>query len=122
MNTAFIMENYEFENLKAFNIKDELKYTSNTIVVKHILNKKTGNIKALALDFGKVYNPKPTPFSTFINVIEGKAEVVLENLSTYLQVNDSMIIPGHVSYTIEANQKFKMLLIILKSGYEDLEP
>ncbi len=116
------MENYEFENLTAFNIGDKLRYVPNTIVVKHILNKKTGNIMALALDYGKVYKPKLTPFSTFINVIEGKAEFVLDNLSTYLQTNDSMIIPGHVSYTLEANQRFKMLSIILKSGYDDLDP
>ncbi|KJD34990.1 hypothetical protein PW52_12910 [Tamlana sedimentorum] len=116
------MNNYEFENLKAFNISDKLKYVSNTIIVKHILNKKTGNIKALALDYGKVYKPKLTPFSTFVNVIEGKAEIVVEDISTYLQENDSMIIPGHILYTIEANERFKMLSIILKSGYDDLEP
>ncbi|HZW63429.1 MAG TPA: cupin [Flavobacteriaceae bacterium] len=116
------MENYEFERLIAFNIKDKLKYVSNTVVIKHILNEKTGNIMALALDYGKVYKPKATAFSTFIKVIEGKAEIVVDNVSTYLQNNDSMIIPGHTIYTIEANQRFKMLSIILKSGYDDLEP
>ena len=116
------MKNHEFENLKAFNISNELKYISNTIIVKHILNEKTGNIMALALDYGKVYKPKQTPFSTFVNVIEGKAEIVVDNISTYLQKNESMIIPGHVLYTIEANERFKMLSIILKSGYDDLEP
>jgi len=50
------MKNYEFEILKAFNISDKLEYVSNTIIVKHILNEKTGNIMALALDYGKVYN------------------------------------------------------------------
>ena len=116
------MENYEFEKLVAFNINDVLEYVSNTIVIKHILKEKTGNIMALALDYGKVYNPRPSPFSTFVTILEGKAEIVVDNVSSYLQNDDSMIIPGHVNYTIEANEKFKMLSIILKSGYEDLEP
>lgn len=115
------MENFEFEKLKSFNIKDKLVYASNAIVIKHILNKKTGNIMALAVDYGKVFKPKYSPFSTFINVIDGKAEVVIEDISTYMLKGYSMIIPGHTHYTIEANQRFKMLLIILKSGYEDLE-
>ena len=114
------MENYEFERLIAFNIKDKLTYVSNAVVIKHILNEKTGNIMALAVDYGKVFKPESTPFSTFIKVIEGKAEVVIDDISTYLLSGYSMIIPGHTSYTIEANQRFKMLSIILKSGYDSL--
>lgn len=116
------MENNEFEKLIAFNIKDKLKYESNSVVAKTIIYEKTGNILALALDFGKTYRPQTSPYSTLIKVIEGKAEVVINNQSAYLQYEESMIIPGNTQYTIEANQRFKMLLIILKSGYDDLEP
>lgn len=115
------MENNEFEKLIAFNIKDKLSYVSNAVVKKTILYEKTGDILALALDYGKTYRPQLTPYSTFIKVIEGKAEVVINDQSAFLQYEESMIIPGHTNYTIEANQRFKMLLIILKSGYDDLE-
>ena len=113
------MENYEFEKLVPFNMEEMLKYESNSVVLKHILNEKTGNIKALALDYGKVYEPKPTPFSTFIKIMDGKAELVAANVSTFLKKNDAIIIPGHTEYTMEANERFKMLSIILKSGSDD---
>ena len=116
------MENHEFEKLIAFNIKDKLNYVSNSVEIKTILYEKTGNIIALALDYGKTYRPQPTPYLTFLKVIEGKAELVINDESAYLQYEESMIIPGHTNYTIEANQRFKMLLIILKSGYDDLDP
>ena len=115
------MEHYEFESLTPFNIKETLAYVSNSIVIKHILNAPTGNIMVLALDYGKVYEPKGTPFSTFIKVLEGKAEVVIDNVSTYFQNGDCMIVPGHVAYTIEANERFKMLTIVLKSSSGALE-
>lgn len=115
------MEHYEFENLIAFNIKETLGYVSNAVNVKHILNKKTGTLMALALDYGKVYEPKVSAFSTFIHVVEGKAEVVLNDLSSYMQNGDSMIIPGHTVFTIEANQRFKMLFIVLESGCDHLK-
>ncbi|WAC03102.1 cupin [Lacinutrix neustonica] len=115
------MEHYEFENLIAFNIKDTLDYVSNSVNIKHILNKKTGNIMAMSLDYGKVYQPTVSSFSTFLHVIEGKAEVVLNNLSSYMQNGDSMIIPSQTVYTIEANQRFKMLFIVLESGCDDLK-
>ena len=113
--------NNEFEKLVGFNIDESLQYESNAIVKKHILNEKTGNILAMAVDYGKVFKPKPSPFSTLIHIIAGKAEVVVNNSSMYLQNNESMIIPGHTSYTVEANQKFKMLSVILKSGYDGLD-
>lgn len=116
------MEHCEFENLIAISIKDALDYSSNSVAIKHILNKKTGNIMALALDHGSVYEPKVTPFSTFIHVIDGIAEVECNHVNIYMQHNDSMIIPGHTAYTLKANQQFKMLSIILKSGYDALEP
>ena len=115
------MENNEFEKLIAFNIKDKLKYVSNSVEIKTIVYEKTGNIMALALDYGKTYKPQITPYSTFIKIIEGKAEVVIDDQSAYLQHEESIIIPGHTNYTIEANQRFKMLLIILKSGYDNVE-
>ncbi|RAV30960.1 cupin domain-containing protein [Sinomicrobium soli] len=113
------MENPEFKKSIAFRIKDKLNYISNTIVTKYILNEKTGNIMAMAIDYGKVYIPKTTPFSTFVQVIEGEAEVVINEQSTYLQNGDCMIIPGSTPHTIEANRRFKMLSVILKSGYDE---
>lgn len=116
------MENCEFEKLIAFNIKDKLNYVSNSIQIMNILYEKTGNIIALALDYGKTYRPPDTPYSTFIKVIDGKAKVVIEGQSAYLQYEESMIIPGYTKYIVEANKRFKMLLIILKSGYDDDKP
>ncbi|MAQ75882.1 MAG: cupin, partial [Aquimarina sp.] len=47
--------------------------------------------------------------------LEGKAEIVVDEVPTFLQNDDAMIIPGDTIYTIEANEKFKMLYIILNN-------
>ena len=115
------MNNAEFDKLIAFNVAEKLNYISNTIVVKDILNEHSGTIQAMAFDFGKVLTCPPNPFDTFIQIIEGKAEIVIDDISTYLLSGDSIIIPGHTANTIEANQRFKMLSIVLKSGYESTD-
>lgn len=107
------MKHFEFEGLTPLNIKNELKYTSNTIAFKHICNNGNKKIFALALDFGKIFSPKPYPFSTFIMIIEGKSELVIDGISTYLLIGESVIIPGDISYSLEANQKFKILCVLL---------
>lgn len=108
------MKNDEFKKLISYNIKDKLHYVSNTIVIEHISYAETNDIIVLALDYGKIYKPEPTPFSTFIQVIEGSSEVLVDEVFTNLQNGDSMIIPGNTASTIEAHQRFKMLSIILK--------
>ncbi|WP_274474383.1 cupin domain-containing protein [Mangrovimonas aestuarii] len=109
------MKNHEIERLIGFNIQDKLEYISNVIVVKHILNEKEDDIVAIAVDYGEVYKPKPISFPTYIKVLEGRAEVVIDNVSDYLDGNGSMIIPADKPFKITANQRFKMLSIILKN-------
>ncbi len=108
------MKNDEFEKSITFNLVDLLNYSSNAIEVNNILVENACVIQALAFDFGKVQLYKKSPFSRFIHIIEGKAEVVINDNSTFLQMGDSILIPGTVSSSIEANHAFKMICTTIK--------
>ncbi|MBV7269286.1 cupin [Winogradskyella luteola] len=108
------MKNSEFEESTTFNLPDLLNYSSNTIGVKNIVVENTCVIQAFAFDFGKVQLYKKSTFSRFIYIIEGKAEVVINNNSTFMQTGDSILIPRAISSSIEANQPFKMICTTIK--------
>ncbi|WP_190809435.1 cupin domain-containing protein [Flagellimonas sp. S3867] len=108
------MENDEFEESKKFNLVDVLEYIPNTIVVKNILVENNCVIQAFVFDYGKVQSYEKSPFSRFIYIIDGKAEVVINDNSTFMQKGDSIIIPGHSNSSIEANHKFKMICTTIK--------
>jgi|SRR5690606_3646372 len=110
------MKNYEFESLIPFNIKEKIKYVSNRIMIKHILSEEAGTIMALAVDYGKVYKPDTIAFITFLRVLEGKAEIVVDNISTFMQEDDCIIVPAHTPFSLEANHRFKIVLIVLKNS------
>ena len=63
---------------------------------------------------------KTLPFETFIQIIEGNAEIIIDDKSNLLKVGQSIIIPANARNTIKANEKFKMLSTIIKSGYEEV--
>lgn len=109
------MKNSEFEENVTFNLSDIVEYISNHIVVKNILVRNTCVIQVLLFDFGKVQVYKKSPFSRFIYIIEGKAEVVINNNSTFMQKGSSILIPGTVNSSIEANQPFKMICTTIKN-------
>jgi len=114
------LENSEHEKAKAFIIVEILEYIPNSVVIKTIIRKTTGNVSAVSFDSGEALAEKISPFDTFIQVIDGKAEIVINDQSNLLETGQSIIIPAHARNTIKANVRFKMLSTIIKSGYEDV--
>lgn len=113
------MEPAEFEKSKVFIIVEILEYVPNSVVIKTIIRKTTGNVSAVSFDSGESLTGKVSPFDTFIQIIEGRAEVVIDDQSNMLDAGQSIIIPAHSRNTIKANVRFKMLSTIIKSGYEE---
>ncbi len=114
------MENTELEKAKAFIIVEIIEYIPNSVVIKTIIRKTTGNVTAVSFDSGEALSGKVSPFDTFIQVIDGKAEIVIDDKAHLLNTGQSIIIPAHSHNTIKANVRFKMLSTIIKSGYEEV--
>ncbi len=112
------MENNEIEKEKAFITVEIIEYIPNSIVVKTILKKSTGNISVMSVDSGEGLNEKTTPFDTFVQIIDGRAEIVIDDQSHILETGQSIVIPAHVKNYIKPNGRFKMILSVIKSGYE----
>jgi mannose-6-phosphate isomerase-like protein (cupin superfamily) len=58
------------------------------------------------------------PFDTFVQIIDGTAEIVIDGVSNFLETGQSIIIPAHTSNIVKTNERFKMISTIIKSGYE----
>jgi len=114
------MESIEVEKSKVFIIVEILEYVPNSVVIKTIIKKTTGNVSAVSFDSGEALQEKISPFDTFIQVIDGTAEIVIDGISEILETGQSIIIPAHTRNTIKANVRFKMISTIIKSGYEEV--
>lgn len=114
------METPELEKSKVFIIVEILEYIPNSVLIKTIIRKTTGNVSAVSFDSGEALTEKISPFDTFIQVIDGQAEVVIDDHSHLLDTGQSIIIPAHTRNTIKANVRFKMISTIIKSGYEEV--
>ncbi|MEZ4771594.1 MAG: cupin domain-containing protein [Bacteroidia bacterium] len=114
------MENTELEKSKVFIIVEIIEYISNSVVIKTIIRKTTGNVSAVSFDSGEALTERSSAYDNFIHVIDGKAEILIDGTSHLLETGDSIIIPANHRNTIKANVRFKMLSTIIKSGYEDV--
>lgn len=97
-----------------------IEYIPNSIVTKTIIRKTTGNVSVIAIDTGENLAEKISPYDTFIQIIEGNAEIVIDEISNILRTGEAIIIPAHTSHSVKANERFKMLSTIIKSGYDGI--
>lgn len=112
------MENTEVEKSKVFITVEIIEYVAHAVVIKTILKKTTGNVIAISFDSGENLIEKILPFDKFIQIIEGRAEIWIDDNSHRLETGQSIIVPAHSKNTIKANGRFKMISTIIKSGYE----
>ncbi|MFN2127737.1 MAG: cupin domain-containing protein [Anaerolineales bacterium] len=110
----------EIEKSKAHIVIDLIEYVPNSIVTRTIIRRLTGNINAIAIDSGESLSEKISPFDTYIQVIEGEAEIVIDNSSNSLVTGQGIVIPAHAANLIRANNPAKILRTIIKSGYEGI--
>jgi quercetin dioxygenase-like cupin family protein len=113
------MEAPEINKGKVLIIVEIIEYIPNSVVIKTIIKKTTGNISAVSFDTGEALAEKISPFDTFIQIIDGKAEILIDGISHILEIGQSIIIPAHSRNTIKANVRFKMISTMIKSGYEE---
>ncbi|GAC1593028.1 MAG: hypothetical protein NVS3B19_14950 [Ginsengibacter sp.] len=99
-------------------IVELIEYISNAVLCKTIMKKTTGNVTVSSFDTGEALSEKISPFDTFLQIIEGTAEIIISKKSTIVDCGQGIIIPAHSSHIVKANERFKMLQTIIKSGYE----
>jgi len=112
------MEDIDIEKSKSYITVEIIEYIPHAMVSKTIIKKSTGNISIMSFDDGEGLTEKTSPFDTFAQIIEGRAEMVIDETSHLLETGQSIIIPAHTSNFIKPNGRFKMILTVIKSGYE----
>lgn len=99
-------------------IVEIIEYVSNAIVSRTIINKTTGNVTATSMSVGEELGEKRIAFDTYVQIIDGAAEVIIDGKSNLLSLGEGIVIPAHAQHSFTANERFKMITTVIKSGYE----
>ena len=113
------MDTTDLKKEKSHIIVEIIQYIPNAIVSKTIIKKTTGNITASSFDAGEELAEKTSPFDNYIQIIDGTAEITINEKTHLLKLGEGIIIPAHARHSFNANVQFKMISTIIKSGYED---
>ena len=113
------MDVKELEKSKSHIIVEIIQYIPNAVLSRTIIKKTTGNITASSFDAGEELAEKTSPYDNYIQIIDGTAEIMIKGMKHRLTLGQGIIIPAHADHSFNANEQFKMISTIIKSGYED---
>jgi quercetin dioxygenase-like cupin family protein len=92
-----------------------ISYQTDAVVSKTLIARPTGTVTMFAFDRGQGLSEHTAPFDAMVSILEGEAEVIIAGQSHILQEGEMIIMPAGQPHALNAVQKFKMLLIMIKS-------
>ncbi len=90
-------------------------YQDGAVVSREIVGKQTGTITILAFDKGQGLSEHTAPFDAFVYVVEGRVQITIAGQAHDLTGGQMVVMPGHKPHALKAAEKFKMLLVMIRS-------
>ena len=96
-------------------LKDMVAYQVDSIVSKEIIKKQTGTVTIFAFDRDQGLSEHTAPFDALVFIIDGEAEIIISGESHRLKEGEMIIMPGGKPHAVKAIEKFKMMLVMIRS-------
>jgi len=100
---------------KTDTLVDLVNYQEQSVVSKALIQKKTGTVTLFAFDKGQGLSEHKAPFDAMVCVLDGEVEITVSNKPFHLKQGEMIIMPANIPHAVEATQRFKMLLTMIKS-------
>ena len=110
------MDSNEFEKSKVFSFSESIDYSDGGVVSKTVLKKQTGNISVFSFEKGEALSEHTAPFDAMIQVVEGNGEVIIGGTPFTLGKGQCIIMPANIPHAVNAVERFKMVLTMIKSS------
>ena len=92
-----------------------VSYASDSVVSKTIINKDVGTVTLFAFDKGQSLSEHTSPYDAIVEVVDGKATLTIDGKDIEVGAGQLIIMPGNVPHSVNANEKFKMVLIMIRA-------
>lgn len=110
------MDNHQnAESGSAFDLVQFVEYGTDAVVSKTLLKKETGTITLFSFDKGQGLSEHTAPFDAVVQILDGEAEITIGGTPQTVKAGEMLIMPANIPHALQAVQRFKMLLIMIRS-------
>lgn len=90
-------------------------YQADAIVSRILLKKEKGSVTLFAFDGGQGLSEHTVPHDALVYVIDGVADIRVAGAAHRLSAGDVLLMPGGKPHQVDAVERFKMVLTMIRS-------
>lgn len=106
---------YEPMHGKPLSLERLPTYQKDSIVSTRILQKPAGSVTFFSFHEGQELSEHTAPFDALLQVVDGEAEIMVGGSWHRVPAGSAILLPGGVPHAVKAVQRFKMLLVMIRS-------
>ncbi len=99
---------------KILNMESMVDYQDGSVVSRTIITKESGTVTLFAFGEGQGLSEHTAPFDALVYVLDGKAAVMIDGKKFEPSKGEMIIMPANKPHSLKAENKFKMLLVMVK--------
>jgi quercetin dioxygenase-like cupin family protein len=92
-----------------------IDYSRDSIVSRTILDAPAGTITLFAFDKGQKLSEHTAPYDAVVQVLDGLARLTIDGKDTKALAGEIIIMPANLPHAVVAEEKFKMLLTMIRA-------
>jgi quercetin dioxygenase-like cupin family protein len=96
-------------------LADLVDYQDEAVVSRTVLKQKAGSVTIFAFDAGQSLSEHTVPHDAMVQVLEGVVQITIGGTPHRLVAGEAIVMPGNVSHAVQAVERFKMALTLIKS-------
>ncbi len=100
---------------KPANLAKLIEYAAGAVVSKTIIDKPVGTLTLFAFDQGQGLSEHTAPYDAVVQVLDGRALLTIGGQQTAVSTGEIIIMPANIPHAVAAEEKFKMLLIMIRA-------
>lgn len=99
---------------QAIPLAESIDYAEGSIVSRTLLDRENGTLTLFAFDRGQRLSEHTSPYDATILVLEGVGALTLGGKPLRADAGTLTILPANVPHDVQAEDRFKMLLIMIR--------
>jgi len=100
---------------KAMELVGMVEYQPGSIVSRTVIDKPSGTLTLFAFDKGQGLSEHTAPYDALVHLLDGEAEISISGNPHPVKKGEIIIMPANAPHALRALNRFKMMLVMIKS-------
>ena len=108
-------DNKDSRQPKPVSLSGQVDYKECSIVSRTVVDKASGSLTLFSFDKGQALSEHTAPYDAMVYVFDGEAGVTISGKTMTVKQGEMVVMPANEPHALKANQRFKMMLVMIKS-------